>query len=354
MSQANAPLSNDILRSLDLIRSTDPQERKRAVSILSSVRSDPRVQQVFEHLYAKDPDPGVRHAAWQALQQSEPAVPAPGAGAAPARANGTAAPAPRQRRPSTMVRRRAGRRGMFLVNPANARLVSREVRRAAKRKQGGRSALVLASVLLLVVGLLWGMVAHDWYTALRLSEDGRDVSGQVTGRQVSGGHHYSVQYRYEVEQNRFTGSQPVAQSDYERLDTGSKVTVTYVSGDVAVSSLSQSNPDHDLRNRLTIAAAGLSAITLLVLVLGILQRTRPHVLRGGWRLIKGQVVACQGRVDDDGDFKIVLRYRFRSPSKRVITTQVRQIRNDLRSKSLPRPGSPVAVYYRSDKKYRML
>ncbi len=351
MSQVNAPLSNDILRSLDLIRSSDPQERKRAVSILSSVRSDPRVQQVFEHLYAKDPDPGVRHAAWQALQQSEPTVPAPGAGAAAARPNEGA---PRPHRPATMVRRRAGRRGMFLVNPANARLVSREARRAAKRKQGGRSALVLGSVLLLVAGLLWGMVARDWTLALRLSEDGRDVAGQVTGRQVSGGNHYAVQYRYEVEQVRFTGSQPVEKSDYEQLDTGSKVTVTYVSGDEGVSRLGQSNPDHALRNRLTIAAAGLSAITLLVIVLGVLQRTRPHLLRGGWRLIKGQIVACQGRADDDGDFKLVLRYRFRSPSKRVITTQVRQIRNDLRNKPLPRPGSPVAVYYRSDKKYRML
>jgi hypothetical protein len=37
-----------------------------------------------------------------------------------------------------------------------------------------------------------------------------------------------------------------------------------------------------------------------------------------------------------------------------LTGQVRQIRNDLRKKPLPQPGTPIAVYYRSDRSHRLL
>ena len=79
MSAPQTPSSTDLLRSLRLIRSAAPEDRKRGIALLSKVHDDPRVNQVLERLYQDDPDPGVRDIAWQALQLLDPSVPHPNA-----------------------------------------------------------------------------------------------------------------------------------------------------------------------------------------------------------------------------------------------------------------------------------
>ncbi|MBI5960676.1 MAG: HEAT repeat domain-containing protein [Chloroflexi bacterium] len=377
MSQLPPPSAEQIRQSLLLIRSSNPLERMRAIEMLSAVRDDPRVVQVFEHLYREDTDPRVREAARKAMQSAEASVPAPGTDEAPplpgrartpAATNGLppmpgrASTRPAQQRPvpAPQARRRrpAARRGMFLLNPANARLVAKEMKRAARRKQDGRSALLLAMAFFPVIGLLWGIVAPDWYTWLLLERDGQETIGEVIEGQASSEDHYSLLYRFPIGPAdgalTYTNHQQVTRPTYEGFTSGTPITVTYLPDDPAVSRLDTANPAHEQRNRLTIAAAGLTGITVLVLLLGSLQRSRPYLLRGGWRLLKGQLVACQGRLDDDGDYKLALRYRFRTPSGRVITGQIRQIRNDLKGRALPRPGTPLAVYYRNVKTHRLL
>ena len=85
-------------------------------------------------------------------------------------------------------------------------------------------------------------------------------------------------------------------------------------------------------------------------IAGFVQRQRRPVRH----VIKGQLVACSGKVDDDGDFALKLRYRFRSPSGQILTGQTSQIRNDLKGAKLPKPGTRIAVYYRSDQSYLLL
>ncbi len=77
MGELTAPNTVDVLRSLRLLRSDDPVERTRGISILSTLLDDPRVLQVFEYLYQHDPDPGVRELAWRAINRQGPSVPMP-------------------------------------------------------------------------------------------------------------------------------------------------------------------------------------------------------------------------------------------------------------------------------------
>jgi hypothetical protein len=361
MSQSTPPSAEQIRQSLLMIRSSNPQDRLHAIELLAAARDDPRVVQVFEHLYREDTDPRVREAARRAMPNAESAPaaaeePPPLPGRASTRPH-PAAPPPRQ--PVRQARRRRPvRRGMFLLNPANARLVAREVKRAARRKQGGRSALLLVWAFLPVMGLLWGVVLPDWYDWLLLERDGKTTQGEIVDRQNSRNDHFSLLYRFPVgpagSGQSYLGSQRVTQETFEGFTIGTPIRVTYLEEHPDLSRLDTANPQDDRRDRLTIAAAGLTGITVLVLFLGILQRSRPYLLRGGWRMLKGQLVACQGKLDDDGDYKIALRYRFRAPSGQVITGQVRQIRNDLKGKTLPRPGAPLAIHYRNKKTHRLL
>jgi hypothetical protein len=272
MSATESPSSTELLRSLRLIRSAAPEDRKRGIALLSKVPDDPRVMQVLERLYQEDPDPSVRDIAWQALQLLDPSVAQRDAGQAavsttPRKPSNAAVP--RQSSGRRGVPRQSSGRALFLLNPSNATFFARELKRIEAEKKRGRIPLWLAVIALLVVGLMWAYI------------------------------------------------------------------------------LNKDNPE----DKLIITAAALSVAVVALVLLGVVRR------RGGLRrrrVLRGQVVECTSHVDDDGDFKILLHYRFRTPTDKVLTGEVRQIRNDLRQVPLPVPGTPIAVFYQNPRSYRLL
>jgi hypothetical protein len=245
---AERPTSTEVLRSLRLLRSDDPEDRQRGIQGLSDVRDDPRVAQVFEHLYQEDPDPRVRAAAWSALNGAAASVPSP-------------APKPSPTAPEKALPRR-----LFLLNTDSKSLVTQESRRSATLKNRQRALKWLATLLAILAGAL------------------------------------------------------------------------------AVSAAFVSNTPKD---SLALAACGVVALAALALLA---RRDRA----GQARLLRGQVIACAGLRDGDGDFILTLRYRFRDPSGAVITDQLTEIRNDLKDAPLPLPGAPLAVYYRDAQTHRLL
>jgi hypothetical protein len=272
MSTAQTPSSTDLSRSLQLIRSAAPEDRKRGIALLSKIHDDPRVKQALERLYQEDPDPSVRDIAWQALQLLDPSVSQPGAGqavtaTAPRRPSSGAVP--RQSSGRAGVPRQSSGRPVFLLNPTNTTFFAKELKRIEHDKKRGRIPLWLAVIALLVVGLMWAYIL---------------------------------------------------------------------------------NVDHP-KDKLIITAVALTVAVIALIMLGVIRRQGGLLRR---RLLRGQVVECTGRVDDDGDYKILLHYRFRTPTDKVLTGEVRQIRNDLRQTPLPVPGTPVAVFYRNPRSYRLL
>ncbi len=273
MSATQSSSSTELTRSLSLIRSAAPEERKRGIALLSKMPDDPHVMQVLERLHQDDPDPGVRNIAWQALQLLDPVVQRPdaagraGASTAPRRPSGAAVP--RQSSGRSSVPRQSSGRALFLLNPSNATFFAKELKRIEHDKRRGRIPLWLAVIGLLAVGLIWAYI------------------------------------------------------------------------------IDASNPD----DKLIITAGALTVAVFALTLLGVIRR-RGGLLRR--RVLRGQVVECTGRTDDDGDYKILLHYRFRTPTDTVLTGEVRQIRNDLRQMALPVSGTPVAVFYQNPRSYRLL
>lgn len=374
MSNQDTPTSNQIAQSLKLLRSGDPADRRRAIEILAAVRGDPRVQKVFEHLYQSDPDPQVRQAAWQALSQTGPSVPAPGGAddemppeAPPAR------PAPARRvRPAAEAPSGAPRPGgrLFLLNPANAEFVAKEGRRTAQRRRrargGGCAFTVVAGLVLLVTILLWALAAPYWYRWYRFRWDGVTADGAITGQRVSDvdesyvivRDEFYVSYRFETgagdQAAPYEDEQRVTEDAYESLAPDTPVRVTYLPDDPATSQLEVETFDEWARKKFTIAAGGLTIVFVLLALLRFVKRRRARRAWQSGGVLPGQVVTCSGALDDEGDFKIKLHYRFRSPAGRVIEGHLTQIRNDLQYRPLPPAGTPVAVYYRNDKSYRLM
>lgn len=363
MTEAGSSPSKEVLRSLRLLRSPDPEDRKRAIRFLSTMRSDPRVQQVFEHMYKKDPDPSVRQLAWRAIWATDPSVPAPAPREEPPSFEPPPAPTlaelvPPAAAPPPAAPRRSPRRGRrawrqpFLLNPSNAPLVEQERARRAKRKKTARWTFRLGALLLLLMAVLWGVLVPQWVRWFQFERDGVTVAASVTALEEDDDR-YTVRYGYQVGEQEYAGEQRVTESAYDALAGGAALSVTYLPDDPADVRLEADSPEDRFRNYLTAVVAGLTLAALLMLLSAVLRRRRalrivpPAVLTG-------QVVACEGALDDDGDYKVKVRFRFLTPQGQTLSGQARQIRNDLRDRPLPPVGAPVAVYYRHEQSYRLL
>ncbi|MBN1680113.1 MAG: DUF3592 domain-containing protein [Anaerolineae bacterium] len=416
MSETPDPTA--ILRSLHLLRSADPAERKQAIAVLRGLKADPRIHQVFEYLCQKDPDAGVRDLAQRILhEQAAPApqpaqaapeavtltetaaapppepptepTPAPAAAAAPAvtETPAAAAPVPKTKRrkkksaPSSRQTRRSQAKAArasakksarprppvqrqgnyFLLNPANAAFVAKEMHRLAetRRSKSGRSTFSVIAVLLVVVGVLWGLLLPRWLPWYQLRQDGVSVQATITDLLVRGGdsRYYAV-YSFAPggdDTPTYTDEQRITQTDFEGLHKQQTITVTFLPDSPDISYLEGYSDPGDLsRNWLSVIAVTLTALLLVLLVAGLLQRRQPRAAARATHLIKGEVVTCPGTLDDDGDYNVKLRYRFRSPSGRMMVNQSSRIRNDLKNAALPQPGTPVAIYYRNDQSYQVL
>lgn len=388
MTDSSAPKPTEILRSLRLLRSADPHERRRGIEVLSHIRDDPRVHQVFEHLYQSDPDPRVRQAAWQALHQFGPSIPAPGPAdgdngaeaAAPAppqpeTAPQSPAPAPAPSAKAVAAARPSARPqssgdtvppaaaqdqplpgGMFVFNPENRILIQQAIAQPKQDRSSVRVPLAIAGVLfalVIILGIQVWPALRDWH---RLRTSGINVPGTITALDAEGGT-YRATYNYETAHDTtpvaYIHTQRVTREEHERLAPGTAVTVTYWPDDPALAQIDADNPAHDQRNW-TVAAAGMVALAALILLLQGLARLLSR-RDSGPRVVPAQVLEAVGALDTDGDYKVRVKYRFKSPeSQRTITGQSRQIRNDLRRQPLPKPGARVAVYYLGDDRYRLL
>jgi len=363
MTQADSSPSKEVLHSVQLLRSPDPEDRKRAIRFLSTMRSDPRVQQVFEHMYKKDPDPSVRQLAWRAIWPADPAVPAPSPreeapsfepAPAPTLAElvpPAAAAQPAVARPSPRRGRRAWRQP-FLLNPSNGPLVEQERARRAKRRKTARWTFRLGGLLLLLMAVLWGALVPEWVRWFELERDGVSVGATITALEEDDDR-YLVRYSYVVGEQQYAGEQRLTESAYKKLTDDAAVSAIFLPDKPADARLDVASPEDRFRNYLTAVVAGLTLAALLMLLSAVLRRRRalrvvpPAVLTG-------QVIACEGARDDDGDFKVKVRFRFQSPDGQTLSGQARQIRNDLADRPLPPIGAPVAVYYRHEQSYRLL
>jgi len=352
MTQVDSLQSADTLHSLQLLRSADPADRQRGIEGLIHVAGDPRVLQVFEYLYEKDPDPDVRDAVWRVLSQQGPSVPAPAPAerAAPARRR-TKAPAPRR---------------AFLLNPANRVLAGRYLTEGpTPARRGSRLIGAIVGALLLAAGFLAGLAAPAWYDWYRLREDGARAEAAITGLiaplDPDADAPYAAAYQFRVsdapgsDAPDFFGEQRISADLHRWLAEARSQTlpVVYLPADPSVSRLDIVSPDDTRRERLAVLAGGAIVIALLVsLIDWIAQLPNKGALRG--RLVRGQIVAAQSVTSKKNGPRLTVRFRFRSPKGRVITSEATRARSDLRSSAVPSPGTPVMIEYHSDRRFRLL
>ena len=104
---------------------------------------------------------------------------------------------------------------------------------------------------------------------------------------------------------------------------------------------------------LRVLLVGPAIVASLVLVWSAWLSLRYSRYQRRGRVIQGEVLACTGG-DIGNRYTITLRYKFRTPTGKELTGRTSQVREDLKSAALPKPGDPVGVLYVSDALYRLL
>jgi hypothetical protein len=131
------------------------------------------------------------------------------------------------------------------------------------------------SWLLISTAILIGSIAyavHHWRTTALLRQTGITVDGEVTKRGTdSWGRtlYYYVEYRFYVDNDEswggsYSGRQSIGVTNYNRLKTGSLVSVNYLPSNPAISRLAAGDTDNSPRDTATIRAVMMAVLWILI------------------------------------------------------------------------------------------
>jgi hypothetical protein len=175
-----------------------------------------------------------------------------------------------------------------------------------------------------------------------------DSSGSVDNGPDYDNSQNLVTYAFEVGagsgRRRYEREERVQDDVFRRLNEGQNIPIRYDPADPNIARLESDLHNNEGTGILLFFAAlfWLGALWGFAYWQVMVRWPTRRLIREG-RVVRGEVVTCQGRLDGD-DFTVVLDYRFVAPDGRPIADQKTAERNDLKGAALPGPGSPVLVF----------
>jgi hypothetical protein len=275
---------------------------------------------------------------------------------------------------------------VFLLNPDNMAFLRKQIERPVIPFRPSTAVglmIALVSILLLASAIfvipLWG----DW---LLFRSHVEMTSGEVLGARINGDE-AAVSYEYWVNDRAYQGDQVISLADYRRI-AGNQIEIRYLRRSPGESRINGVKAvDETSRLIWSIVAVGL-LVLLLGLISMILEARSDHrKLMAEGQLLRGEVVNCKvqyrekfnsadvligvlfgalgmlvrgllsgsGKGREKTPVGVELKYRFVSPTsgKTINRTHHTKFPSD-RAFTIPAAGVSVAVFYHSDRLYRIL
>jgi hypothetical protein len=215
--------------------------------------------------------------------------------------------------------------------------------------------LLMGLVVAIGVGfLIWAYVGAQDYRTLR--DDGQIIEGNVVDRRFTSGRggSYYLTYTFVVQGVTYSREQLAGEGLYNQYASGGAIDILYDPGDPTLSKIEGTNN----------APYTLVVIGLFWVLGGILagawvyyDTERNRLLAREGRLVYGEISKISGRrlLNRRESYQVTVHYELISPETgQQIRKKASDMRNDLSGQSLPQPGTPVAIMYRSDKHYKVL
>lgn len=216
--------------------------------------------------------------------------------------------------------------------------------------------LLSALAMTLLIAFTLATAFNEWNRVTTLEQSGIRVKAIVSDhRTVSGkSTSYYLTYRFSVRNQQYQREQNVGSGTYNRFPPGAPITISYLASDPSISMLAGDAEDNSDLVSFTIIFALVDVGGLIMAgYLGVRSLRYRRLSRDG-KLLRGEVLACTGLRGYKGAYTVSLRYAFRDPGGQNVEKLVKTVRNDLKKKGLPRPGTPVAVMYVDESLYEVL
>lgn len=246
------------------------------------------------------------------------------------------------------------RRDFFLIDPDNGQFAAG----GASRKPAacGQSCGLFFLGLFALAGLLvTGIIVRQWAHFVEFSDNYVETQGQALDCETESDAStpYCVAYRFVVGDQAYTVEESVGQTTYHAIKEGQPLTVRYAKHDPSLATIEPGR----LSELLALTGFGLlwnGAVFRATWLLARQNLKRRKLTREGQHIV-GQVTHCSGLQNSDGDLVLKTEFGFRSPQTGTwIEGQDLQVRQDLRDKLLPPPGTAVYVLYLDDETYLAL
>jgi hypothetical protein len=244
-------------------------------------------------------------------------------------------------------------RDYFLIDPDNEQFAAGASHKPAACGQG----YVLFFLGLFALGglLVAGIVMHQWMHLIEFSNNYVETQGQALDCAVESDAStpYCVAYRFVVGDQAYTVEESVGKTTYHSIKEGQPLTVRHAKHDPSIATIEPGHPGELL------ALTGFcllwnGAVSRATWLLARQNLKRRKLTREGQQIV-GQVARCSGLQNSDGDFVLKTKFGFRSPQTGVwIESKSLQVRQDLRDKLLPPPGTAVYVLYLDDETFLAL
>jgi hypothetical protein len=242
----------------------------------------------------------------------------------------------------------------FFFEPKSAAFVRGET---DKLPTGSSGCILLFMIPFVLAGLLiLGLTAREWVRTFALSTNSAETYGTFESKERDDSDDttsYSVTYRFAVDDQVYVVEESVKYELYASADNGESLLVRYAMQDPNIASIKPVSFVRPLvLTAFCLVWCGL-VFGLTLFSLRKLRRRRRLAREGG--LTDGELVYCSGYEDSDGDFHLKTQIRFRSPQTGVwLRETYSPLRNDLKGKPLPRPGTPIHVIYIDDNTFEAL
>ena len=221
--------------------------------------------------------------------------------------------------------------------------------------------VVTMGVTLIVMLAMMGILSRSMAETGALRQRGQPVQATIIGERISTGsiktgNTYYMTYQYRVADRDYTQEVVVSSKAYNTIAQGTPVRVLYLPDNPAISMIDGKAPNSDLSGLFFAFVAVVFVIVLIFLVVFIRGWLRNRKMARDGHIIPGVLLDATGRMvaGKHPYFELRLNYHFKTPAGRDIRATSGAPRDDLRKSSLPASGTPLAVLYLDDKRYKLL
>ena len=245
----------------------------------------------------------------------------------------------------------------FALNPDHVAVVEgRAPFTPLPKAQTGCLALFF-SVSLLIGALLTFATLSEWYVMEQFKSTGITTQAQVIERysgNFRGIRTYFLRLRFENNEQAYENRVQVNAAQYSRYQVGEEAPIRYLPEDPTIVSVDWENSEDPTFQRILTGFTLIWNVTVLALLLGILGQYRKLLrLALGGKMLTGEIIQASGCNDDPANCKVTIRFRFQSPTGKLLNGEASQTRNDLKN-MLPQRGTPIRVFSRDDRTYMVL